>query len=94
MHPSFMKIVRVKNRLATGNRDILINLMYRNSLIIEMQLAKKSGKSDFIERSNAFNHYIYELKRSKFGPLSELCNIWMEKDYRGTFFKKELNKQA
>ncbi len=29
-----------------------------------------------------FNHYIYELKRSIFGPITELCSIWKCLDNR------------
>ena len=34
------------------------------------------SKSKFIQCSNSFSHYIYEMKRSLFGPVSELCSIW------------------
>jgi hypothetical protein len=37
-----MKIIRVKNRLDKGNKDILVNIMYRNIVLIEMQLVIKS----------------------------------------------------
>jgi hypothetical protein len=29
-----------------------------------------------------FNHYIYELGRTLFGPLTELCSVWMSLDAR------------
>lgn len=37
-----MRIIRVKNRLNKGNKDILMNLLYRNEIIVEIQLAIKS----------------------------------------------------
>ena len=41
-------MVRVKNRLNKGTKDILINFMYRETMMIEMQLAVNSDKSKFI----------------------------------------------
>lgn len=74
----------------TGNRDILMNLRYRNCLSVEIQLATKSNKSHFTEKSNAFNHFIYELKRSKFGPVAEASSIWTNKDSRSADYAKHL----
>ena len=85
------KIIRVKNRLETGNRDLLINLMYRDTSLVEMQLCLNMKKNDKkIGFSNAFSHYIYELKRSKFGPVTEMCSIWTSKDPRSVFYVKTL----
>ena len=64
--------------------------------MIEMQLAIKTGKSQFLDCSSHFNHYIYEMKRSQFGPLSELSNIWVNLDYRGNYYiekMEELNQE-
>ena len=87
-HPETLRIVRVKNRLRRGTKDILVNLVYRNVLLVEMQIAVNSSKSNFLDCSDKFNHYIYELQRSKFGPLTELCNIWMQCDMRADFYQK------
>ena len=35
------KILRVKNRLSKGNKDILLNLLYKNKILVEIQLAIK-----------------------------------------------------
>ena len=35
------KILRVKNRLSKGNKDILVNLLYKNKILVEIQLAIK-----------------------------------------------------
>ena len=63
--------------------------MYRSKLIVEMQLGINSDKSNFILCSDYFNHMIYELQRSLFGPLTELCNMWIYYDTRGEFFQKK-----
>ena len=55
-------------------------MVYRESLLAEIQLAITSKQSKFISFSDSFSHYIYELKRSMFGPISELCNIWRRHD--------------
>jgi hypothetical protein len=64
-----MKLVRVINRMKKGTHDILINIRYRD-VLCEVQLGVTSTKNQFIEHSNQFNHYLYELKRSPFGPLT------------------------
>lgn len=70
-NPERMKIVRVKNRLREGTNDILLNVRFNNKIICEIQLEVVSkSKTKFIQASNAFSHYIYELKRSIFGPIS------------------------
>ena len=90
MPNSILEVVRIKNRLEDGTKDILMNIMYRQTLVIEMQLAIKNDKSKFLDCSTYFNHYIYELKRSQFGPLSELSNIWINIDLRGKFYLDKL----
>ena len=40
----------------------------------------KSEVSNFIQCSNNFNHYLYELGRSPLGPLAEICNVWLSQD--------------
>lgn len=87
-----MKIIRVKNRLNKGNKDILINLLYRDEIIVEIQLAIKSEKTKFIECSYNFNHYLYELKRAKFGPIMEMCNIWVSKDLKSKYYLEKTEK--
>lgn len=74
-----------------GNKDILINLLYREKVVVEMQLAIKSEKSKFITCSNNFNHYLYELKRAEFGPIVEMCSIWVSLDLRAEFYLNSLN---
>jgi len=41
---------------------------------------------------DAFNHYIYELKRSNLGPLMESACIWAHFDQRSRIFKKIKDK--
>lgn len=61
-------------------------------MIVEMQLAIKQEKSKFVEYSNKFNHYLYELKRAKFGPIMEMCSIWMSQDLRAKFYLDKLER--
>lgn len=79
----------MKNKLDQGNKDILMNLLYKDTMMVEMQLAIKSEKSKFIESSNKFNHYFYEMKRAEFGPLMEMCSIWISQDLRGDYYLKK-----
>ena len=68
--PKKLKIVRVKNRLRRGTNDILVNVLFNNKILCEIQLGVVSKTSEFIKCSNEFNHFLYELKRSIFGPLT------------------------
>lgn len=58
-NPKHMKIIRVKNRLKLGTNDILINTIYKEKYLCEVQLAVKSITSKFIQCSNLFSHYVY-----------------------------------
>lgn len=80
-------LVRVANRLQKGTNDILVNVKYRN-VLCEIQLAVANKNNTFIEYSNAFNHYFYEIKRSLFGPLTELSSIWKCLDTRFQLYPK------
>lgn len=75
------------NRLNRGTNDILINVRYAN-VLCEVQLAVNPRNNTFIEYSNVFNHYIYELTRSLFGPITELCSIWKCLDNRFHFYSE------
>ena len=59
-------------------------------MVVEMQLAIKSDKSKFIECANKFNHYFYELERSQFGPIMEMCSIWSSQDQRSAFYLSKI----
>lgn len=87
-NPGLWKVNRIKNRLAQGTRDILINLVYRDKMIVEVQLQVDEAKSHFIMCSSSFKHYLYELGRAEFGPVSEMSSIWMNHDNRSDFYRK------
>ena len=80
----------MKNKLNTSNRNILMHLFYKNKVIVEMQLVVKQEKSKFIDCSNKFAHYLYELSRAKFGPIMEMCNIWMSIYPTANFFAQKI----
>ena len=63
-NPDLWKVLRIKNRLSEGTKDILINLTYRKEAIVEIQLQVDEAKSKFIIHSSGFKHYLYELSRS------------------------------
>lgn len=68
------KIMRVKDRLNQGTRDVLINawISKKNGtgIICEIQLAVITNIDKKQELLDQFNHFLYELKRSKLGPIS------------------------
>lgn len=61
--------MKLRNRLELGTKDILINILYKGKMLVEMQLGIVTARSKFIDFSNKFNHTLYELKRSQFGPI-------------------------
>lgn len=87
------RIVRIKNRLKASTNDILINIRFNEQFLCEIQLGIKSHASEFIKASNAFHHYIYELERSRFGPLSELSSIWMSFDARSNIYDRLITEE-
>ena len=89
--PDLFKIIRVKNKLDMPTKDILINVLYRNILVIEVQLAVKTEKTPFSMNLSKFHHFIYELQRADFGPISEMCSIWMNYDIRSSFYLEKIN---
>ena len=62
------EVVKVKNRLQTNNRDLLVNFRYGDILVGEAQLGIDSQVSTTSKMNYEFCHYIYELERSLFGP--------------------------
>ena len=55
-----------------------------------MQLAIIAQKSKFLKFSDKFNHFIYELQRAKFGPIAELCKIYMVNDPKEQFYRNKI----
>ena len=64
------KIIRTKDLLSHGTRDILINAQLGKGLVCEIQLAVISNIDKKQELLDQYNHFLYELKRAKLGPLS------------------------
>lgn len=81
--PEF-EVIRVKNKLNEGTRDILINFKPRNSfLVCEMQLSLGGGQ-DLI--NDHFCHYLYELQRSVFPVIFEVASQVVNFDPRTSYF--------
>jgi hypothetical protein len=82
------EIVRVKDRLNQGTRDILINAQYDGGLVWEIQLAVTSHIDKKQELLDKYNHVLYELKRAKLGPISECVSIWSSLEQRSIYFEE------
>jgi hypothetical protein len=93
-YPEKLKIVRVKNRLNLSTNDILLNVRFNGLILCEVQLAVKTEASEFIKCSNTFCHYLYELERSPFGSIAELCNIWAYLDRRADTYREMIESDA
>jgi hypothetical protein len=81
------KIIRIKDRLGNGTRDILINAQIGKGLVCEIQLAVISNMDKKQEQLDQFNHFLYELKRAKLGPISENAAIWSTLEQRANYFE-------
>lgn len=69
------KVIRVKNRIAGGTRDILLNLRFGDS-IAEVQLALNCDTSKY-----QFKHKLYEMMREKIGPAFCCFTMIVDKTY-------------
>lgn len=68
-----LRVIRVKNRFATDNRDVMVNFCYGDVIVAEAQLCVLTNDlTDQDVRSYKYNHYLYELERGLFGPTVEL----------------------
>jgi hypothetical protein len=59
---------------------------------MEVQLAINPEKSKFIQYSDHFNHFLYELERAEFGPISEMSSVWINSDNRASFYRSKFNE--
>jgi hypothetical protein len=66
----------------------MIIAKFNNIINCEIQIAVNNTISEFMDCSNKINHYIYELERSTFGPILELCGIWKNCERRSDMFLK------
>jgi hypothetical protein len=81
----------VKNRLASGNRDFLINFTFGDcKLLCEVQVGLRDNSDEKGSSQDHFNHFLYELSRSNFGPLSETTLIIANQVDIGSFFRQEI----
>ena len=56
---NLLKIIRIKDRLELGTRDILINIIFMGKILCEIQLAV-TEEVDFKQaKYDSFNHYLY-----------------------------------
>jgi hypothetical protein len=66
-----IKVLRIKNRLLTENRDFLINFIFKDcKLICELQVGIKDKDDEKGTYQDHLNHFLHELIRAKFGCLS------------------------
>lgn len=70
----FFQLVNIKNKLDTKDNNILINYLFMGKLQVELQMSVQQMKSKEENYYN-FNHFLYELKRGKFGILAECATI-------------------
>lgn len=76
-----------------GTRDILINAQYDGGLVWEIQLAVTSHLDKKQDMLDKYNHFLYELKRNKLGPISECVSIWSSLEQRSLYFEQLIKKR-
>jgi hypothetical protein len=81
------KIVRIKDRLNLGTRDILINILFMNLFLCEIQLAVEEYVDSKQVSYDSFSHFLYELHRSRLGPIMESACTWAQFDQRSKIFR-------
>ena len=72
-----------------------MNIRFNDSFTTEVQLKvkEKHNPSNFYNCSYKFSHFIYELQRSYFGPISEMCSIWHNLDPRSATYVKMVKNE-
>ena len=69
-----------------GTRDIMINGQINRGLVCEIQLAVTNNSDKKQELLDSYNHFLYELKRSELGPITENVSIWSNLEQRYSYF--------
>ena len=65
--------------------------MFMERIVVEIQLGIFPN-SGINQSSCDMNHLIYELERTQFDPITELCNIWMSSNpIKADFYTKIKN---
>ena len=90
--PEIFRVVKIKDRLDSFNKDVLINVVYRETIVIEIQL-NINKESRFLQSCDLLNHMIYALQRAKFGPMAELSDMWMRTDLRAPFYEQRIKQR-
>lgn len=88
------KVVRIKDRLSLGTRDIMINAQINRGLVCEIQLSVTSHSDKKQELLDSYNHFLYELKRSELGSIIENVSIWSNLEQRFSYFEQLINKKS
>jgi hypothetical protein len=89
-HEKF-KVVRIKDRLNTGNQDFLVNLKMKDcGVLCEVQVGFKTQADEKMVFLDHFNHFLYELARSEYGPLAESTLIASNLTLFNGFYDKSM----
>lgn len=73
-------VFRIKNRLDTHNRDVLVNFKYGDRLAAEIQIALKQHIDKKSIQKYTFKHFLYELVRNILGPTMELIILYQDEE--------------
>ena len=73
------KLVRIKNKLNMKDNNVLINYMFMGKVQCELQLSVQK-MNDKDKHYYEFNHFLYQLKRGKFGALTEFATVVCQHD--------------
>lgn len=87
------KIVRIKDRLNQGTRDIMVNVLFRGIFLCEIQLAIEEYVETKQKSYDSFSHFLYEMHRSRLGPIMESACTWAQFDQRVKVFR-EINDNS
>ena len=88
------KIVRVKDRLEQGTRDIMINGQVNRGLVCEIQLSVTNSSDKKQNLLDNYNHFLYELKRAELGAVTENVSIWSNYEQRFAYFEGLMGKKT
>jgi hypothetical protein len=75
----------------TGNQDFLVNVKMKDcGVLCEVQVGFKTKEDEKAKFLDHFNHFLYELARSEYGPLAESTMIASNLTLYHEFYEKNM----
>jgi hypothetical protein len=89
---SVFRLIRIKDKLDDKDNNIIVNYLFMGKVECELQLSiQELNKKE--KHNYTFSHFLYELTRGMFGPISECSSIISQYDPTLTACKEKYYQQ-